>query len=80
MKKAVSVFVLFLLVLSIFSIAEVEEESAAEVPAQTTAADSLSSSEACGFWCKVNQFFFGSAENRAGKGWFDRKEALAGKE
>ncbi len=71
MKKAVSVFVLFLLVLSIFSIAEETVVSAAETPA--TVND-------CGFWCKINTFFFGSAENRAGKGWFDRSEALVGKE
>ena len=26
----------------------------------------------CGFWCKVNKFFWGDAENRAGKSWFER--------
>ncbi len=84
-KRQTALVVMFLLLLSIFSIAEVEEESAAEatiqageVPAQTTAADSLSSSEACGFWCKISEFLFGNKENRAGKGWFDRKGALVG--
>ena len=32
----------------------------------------------CGFWCKVNEFLFGSAEARAGKGWFER--GLTGKD
>ena len=79
MKKAVSVFVLFLLVLSIFSIAEETVVSAAETPAQITSADSASSSEACGFWCKISEFLFGNKENRAGLGWFDREGALVGK-
>ncbi|HLD72866.1 MAG TPA: hypothetical protein VJA23_04735 [Candidatus Nanoarchaeia archaeon] len=59
MKKAVSVFVLFMLVLSTFSLAEEE-----------------SSDNCAGFWNSLKCFLFGSAENRAGQGWFDRKGAL----
>ena len=32
----------------------------------------------CNLGCKVWEFFFGSSEARAGKGWFDRSEALVG--
>src|SRR3989344_3289187 len=32
----------------------------------------------CNVSCKVWEFFFGSSEARAGKGWFDRSEALVG--
>lgn len=59
-KRLLALVVMFLLVLSIFSIAE---ETAAETPAQTT--NSVSSAEDCGFWCRVN--LFGTKNNLRGK-------------
>jgi len=64
MKKAVSLLIVFLLVISVFSIAQSDQEELAEAVEET--------SEDCNFGCKVWQFFFGNPVNRAGKGWFDR--------
>ena len=60
MKKSVIVLVVFLLVISVFSIAQTEEEVVEE------------SFQDCNLGCKVWQFLFGNPANRAGKGWFDR--------
>lgn len=76
MKKAVSVFVLFLLLLSIFSLAEEADTSADTETQPISEPQTISKANSCGFWCKINTFLFGSAENRAGMGWFDRKGAL----
>ena len=57
MKKMVSIFVLFLLVLSLFVVAEKE----------FTDKDSCS-----GFWGSISCFFWGNPENRVGRGWFER--------
>ncbi len=39
------------------------------------------SSDTCSGFCgSIKCFLFGSAENRAGAGWFDREGALVGKE
>ena len=68
MKKIMVMFVLILLVLSVF--AQVEESEVIEEQV-----------EDCGFWCKVNKFLFGDKDLRAATGtaWFDRSEALVGK-
>ncbi len=66
------------LLLSIFSIAE---ETGTSIDVNTDAiseSQTISEAKFCGFWCKINTFLFGSTENRAGKGWFDREGALVG--
>src|SRR3989338_6457310 len=65
-KKAVVVFVLFLLCSSIFAVAQETDSEGTVV-------------EECGIGCKIWQFLFGSTEARAGRAWFDRSEALVGK-
>ncbi len=64
-KKTVNLFVLFLLLSSIFVIAQ-------ETDSEETVV------EECKVGCKIWQFLFGSKEARAGRAWFDRSEALAG--
>src|SRR3989338_874185 len=64
-KKAVVVFVLFLLCSSIFAVAQETDSEGTVV-------------EECGIGCKVWQFLFGSKEARAGRAWFDRSEPLVG--
>src|SRR3989344_9570003 len=61
MKKAVMMFVLFILCSSIFAFAQETDDIYDE---ETV--------EECGLGCKIWQFLFGSAEARAGKAWFDR--------
>jgi hypothetical protein len=63
-KRILVMFVLTLLVLSSFVIAQ--NETALE--------------DSCGFWCSVNEFLFGSSDARAlaGTAWFDRTDALVG--
>jgi len=56
-KRITGVLVLILLVISSFSVLAQEEAV---------------SSECSGFWGTISCFLFGSAENRAGKSWFDR--------
>ena len=70
MKKLMVMVLIVLLIVSVFSIAQVNEDELVEAVEET--------SEDCNLGCKVWQFLFGNAENRAGKGWFDRTDALVG--
>ncbi|MEK6969783.1 MAG: hypothetical protein AABW48_05125 [Nanoarchaeota archaeon] len=63
-KKTFSLIVLLLLVFSTFTVAQTEE----------TTADPCS-----GVFGWLGCLLFGSSEARAGKGWFDREDALVGK-
>src|SRR3989338_9108040 len=67
MKKAVMMFVLFILCSSIFAFAQETDDIYDE--------DIV---EECGLGCKIWQFLFGSKDARAGRAWFDRSEALVG--
>lgn len=62
-KRLFSSLVLFLLVFSTFTVAQTEET-----------ADPCS-----GVFGWLGCLLFGSSEARAGKGWFDRGEAVVGK-
>ena len=59
-KRLISGIVLFLIVLSSFAFAQEEAVS----------------SDCSGFWGAIKCFLFGSAENRAGKSWFDRENVV----
>ncbi|MBT4110944.1 hypothetical protein HOE37_03745 [Candidatus Woesearchaeota archaeon] len=66
MNKMMSLFVVFLLVLSPFSLGQIEiEEVSEDVPD-------------CNWWCKTVKFFVGDSEARAlaGTAWFDRNDGL----
>lgn len=66
-KRLVSVLVLCLLVFSTFTVA------------QETADENVVDETCSGFFGRLGCWLFGSSEARAGKGWFDREDALAGK-
>jgi len=70
MKKSLMIVIVFLLIVSVFSIAQSGQEELTEAVEET--------SEDCNLGCKVWQFLFGNPANRAGKGWFDRTDALVG--
>ena len=58
-KRLGGVLLVFLLVLSIFTLAE-------ETPAQVVEVKD------CGIWCTISQFLWGNPDNWVGQSWFDR--------
>ncbi len=61
--------IILVLISSYFNLAQEETD----IPSES---QTISEADSCAFWCRINTFLFGSAENRAGKGWVDRKEEL----